>query len=132
MSFVDDISHQHIDRQMRDRQKRLRAIMDANKLSLKTVALQSGVPYSSLRSYFPTQKETLFEVDPPEPVLMPVSVLVRLFGAIPDEWLSVLTEPEGRVFTKSDEDDITIQEVQAAAKQLNAALSRMRAKAGAS
>lgn len=131
MPHSDDILHMHRDRQMRDRQKRLRAIMDREKLSLKTVSLQSGIPHTSLRSYFPTQKETLFECEPPEPVLMPVSVLVCLFGVIPDEWLSVLTEPEGRVFVKSDEDDGTIAELENARNQINAALARVKAKAGA-
>ncbi len=130
MTPHDDISHAHIDRQMRDRQKRLRAIMDREKLSLKTVSLQSGVSYSSLRGYFPTTKETLFEVDPPEPVLMPVTVLVRLFGVIPDEWLSILTEPEGRVFAKSEEEDCAIRELESAQRQIAAALARVRKNAG--
>ena len=54
-----------------------------------------------------------------------------LFGVIPDEWLSILTEPEGRVFAKSEEEDCAIRELEAAQRQIAVALARVRAKAGA-
>ncbi len=54
--------------------------------TLKGISLDSGIPYSTLRSYAGHNGE---------PAEMPVSALYRLVGVIPDELLSLLL-PEGR------------------------------------
>ena len=76
---------------MRERQTRLGRIMEKNGLTLKAVSLDSGLSISTLKSYFSQQRDFT-------PAVMPITALVKLFGVIPDEWLSILTEPEGRCF----------------------------------
>lgn len=110
---------------MHDRQRRLARIMSKNNVTLKAVSIDSGIPYNTLRGYFPKdEQQDLF------PNVMPITALVQLFGVLPDEWLSILTEPEGRCFARVDEDDGTIRELENARKQIDAALSRVRAKVG--
>lgn len=77
--------------QVRERQRRLGRIMQKNGVTLKAVSIDSGLCYPTLLSYF-TQKTGV------EPAVMPITALIKLFGVIPDEWLSILTEPEGRCF----------------------------------
>ncbi len=68
--------------------------------SLKAISIDSGIPYSTLRSYAGHSGET---------AEMPVSALYKLIGVIPDELLSLLL-PEGRriviVSEEVDHDDI--------------------------
>jgi hypothetical protein len=54
-----------------------------------------------------------------------------LFGVIPDEWLSILTEPEGRCFASTTDDDGAIQELTDARAKIDAALAKVKARAGA-
>ena len=78
----DDIM---IVRQMRDRQLTLARIAAKNGWSLKAISLASKIPYSTVRSYFPGEKDAV-------PHIMPITALVQLFGVLPDEWLSILIE----------------------------------------
>lgn len=120
MSHDNDISHR-----MQERQIRLGRVMAKNGITLKAISIDSGIPYNTVRSYFPGERD-LF------PSIMPITALVQLFGVIPDEWLSILTEPEGRVFSRSDEaDDGQIKALQEAHKQIGEALAKAKAKAGA-
>lgn len=125
MAPDNDISFQQITRQMHDRQRRLGRIMRNNNVTLKAVSIDSGIPYNTLRAYFPAGEQAdLF------PSILPITALVKLFGVLPDEWLSILTEPEGRCFASTEDDDGTIAELEAAAKQVSAALAKAKARAG--
>jgi hypothetical protein len=67
----------------------MRREMDRRGLTLKVVGFDSGIPYSTLLSYFPD------ELAAREPALMPVSAQYQLCGAIPEDILSLLL-PDGR------------------------------------
>ena len=109
--------------QMHDRQIRLGRIMSKNNVTLKAVSIDSGIPYNTLRSYFPGERE-LF------PAIMPITALVQLFGVLPDEWLSLLTEPEGRCFSKtSDDEGAAAREVEVAKAALDRALGKLKSSA---
>lgn len=84
--------------QMRDRQLRLARIIASNGISLKALSFDSGIPYTTLRSYFPGECNAV-------PHIMPVTALCQLFGKLPDEWLSTLIEPEGRAIAAPVEHD---------------------------
>jgi hypothetical protein len=68
-------------------QERIFRIAQRDGLTLKAISLDSGIPYSTLRSYAGHNGET---------AEMPVSALYKLVGVIPDELLSLLL-PEGRM-----------------------------------
>lgn len=59
-------------------------------LNLTAIHADSGIPYSTLRSYAGHSGE---------PSEMPVSALVRLIGVIPDHLLSLLL-PDGRMIVR--------------------------------
>lgn len=84
--------------QMHDRQLRLARILDRNGVTLKALSFDSGIPYSTLRSYFPGERNAV-------PHTMPITALCMLFGKLPDEWLSTLIEPEGRAFAAPADHD---------------------------
>lgn len=67
-------------------QERIFRIAQRDGLTLKAISLDSGIPYSTLRSYAGNNGET---------AEMPVSALYKLCGVIPDELLSLLL-PDGR------------------------------------
>lgn len=125
MAGDNEISQLHIVRQMHDRQRRLGNILRKNNIPLKTVSFESGIPYNTLRTYFPSEQQELF------PSIMPISALVQLFGVIKDEWLSVLTEPEGKCFSSTGDDDGAVAELTEARDHLNAALAKVKARASA-
>lgn len=120
LSPDNDISQQHIARQMHDRQRRLGRIMAKNGVTLKALSIDSGIPYNTLRGYFPSEQAELF------PNIMPITALVQLIGTIPDDWLSILTEPEGRCLSKVNEDDDGIAELERARAALDAAIAKKR------
>jgi hypothetical protein len=68
---------------VRDRQLAIRRELDRRGIALKVVSFDSGIPYSTLLSYFPADKQ---------PAEMPVGVLYALSGAIPDDLLNLLTK----------------------------------------
>jgi hypothetical protein len=74
---------------LRDRQCAMRREMDRRGLTLKAISFDSGIPYSTLLSYFPNEDGRC------EPALMPVSAQYALCGHVPDDILSQLL-PEGR------------------------------------
>ena len=62
---------------------------------MKAVSFDSGIPYSTLLSYFPEPGGSI-------PALMPVSAQFALCGAIPDDILSLLL-PDGRLIVRAPE-----------------------------
>lgn len=77
---------------LKARQLVMRREMDRRGISMKAVSFDSGIPYSTLLSYFPGEKDAT-------PALMPVSAQYCLCGAIPDDILSLLL-PDGRLIVR--------------------------------
>jgi hypothetical protein len=72
-------------------------------LSLKTISLESGIPYNTIRAYAAHNGEQ---------AMMPIAALLKLVGVLPDELLSHLLEPVGRIIDRPSEDgdhDATVQ-----------------------
>lgn len=63
-------------------------------LTLKAISLDSGIPYSTLRTYAGNNGAT---------AIMPLDALYELVGVIPDELLSLLL-PEGRSIVRVPDD----------------------------
>lgn len=80
---------------LKGRQCAMRNAMDQRGITLKAVSFDSGIPYSTLLSYFPEPGGTL-------PALMPVSAQYALCGAIPEDILSQLL-PDGRRIVRAPE-----------------------------
>jgi hypothetical protein len=74
---------------LKDRQCAMRREMDRRGIAMKAVSFDSGIPYSTLLSYFPEAEAKAV------PALMPVSAQYALCGAIPEDILSQLL-PDGR------------------------------------
>lgn len=66
-------------------------------LSLKAISIDSGIPISTIRSYFGQGDVKLSE--------LPISAFVKLCGVIPDELLSQLLAPADRHLEADDEDE---------------------------
>lgn len=80
---------------LKARQLTMRRELDRRGVSMKAVGFDSGIPYSTLLSYFPGEKDAV-------PALMPVSAQYALCGAIPDDILSLLL-PDGRLIVRIPE-----------------------------
>lgn len=63
---------------------------------MKAVSMDSELPYSTLLSYFPGEKNAV-------PAVMPVSAQFALCGHIPDDILSLLL-PDGRLIVRAPEE----------------------------
>jgi hypothetical protein len=74
---------------LKDRQCAMRREMDRRGIAMKAISFDSGIPYSTLLSYFPEPGAKAV------PALMPVSAQYALCGAIPEDILSQLL-PDGR------------------------------------
>lgn len=72
---------------VRDRQQAVRRELDRRQISLKVVALDSGIPYPTIVSYFPSGDDT-------KPALMSAGAFRALCKAIPLDLLSILL-PDG-------------------------------------
>lgn len=67
-------------------------------LTLESIAFESGIPYSTIRSYFNQAKNVrLAEI--------PISNFVKLIGVIPDELLSQLLDPADRHLAHNEGED---------------------------
>ena len=92
---------------MRRVQRTIREELDRRGISLKAISFDSGIPYSSLCSYFPGQERGSVERQPAE---LPGGAIYQLHGAIPDDLLNLLS-PDGwatvRVPSGIDYDDIS-------------------------
>lgn len=71
-------------------------------LSLKILALESGIPHGTLRSY--AQGTT-----------MPVPALVKLSKVIPNELTSLMLDPGGKAITDAETDETDIDDLARAA-----------------
>ncbi|MES2295240.1 MAG: hypothetical protein V4527_18230 [Pseudomonadota bacterium] len=76
---------------LKTRQSQMRREMDRRGLSMKGVSYDSGIPYSTLLSYFPDEKGKAV------PALMPVSAQYALCDAVPDDILSLLLPDDRRI-----------------------------------
>lgn len=81
---------------LKARQSAMRREMDRRGIAMKAVSFDSGIPYSTLLSYFP-------EPGGRDPALMPVSAQYMLCDAVPDDILSLLL-PEGRIIVRAPEE----------------------------
>lgn len=88
---------------VRERQLAIRRELDRRGILLKTVALDAGMSYSTVQSYFPGERNAT-------PATMSVAALYALVGAIPADLLSLLL-PAGHVIVQVPEnvdyDDIS-------------------------
>jgi hypothetical protein len=64
-------------------------------MSLQWISRESNIPYNTIRSYAGHNGEQ---------AMMPIAALNKLCGVIPDDLLSHLTEPGGRILDKPSED----------------------------
>ena len=80
---------------MKDRQLVMRRELDRRGIALKSISFDSGIPYSTLLSYFPGERDAT-------PALMPVSAQFMLCGAIPQDVLSLLL-PDGHLIVRAPE-----------------------------
>ena len=71
-------------------------------LSLKILSLESGIPHGPLRSYA-------------QGTAMPVSALVKLSGVIPNELISLMLDPGGKVLADAEQDETDIDDLARAA-----------------
>lgn len=80
---------------IRDRQLIIRAQLDARLISLKGIAFDSGIGYSTLLSYFPGEKDK-------HVTALPVAALFRLIPVLPADLIGLLL-PEGYSIVKVPE-----------------------------
>ena len=71
-------------------------------LSLKILALESGIPHGTLRSYA-------------QGTAMPVSALVKLARVIPNELTSLMLDPGGKVVADAEPEETDIDDLARAA-----------------
>jgi len=92
---------------MRERQRAIRRELDRRGIALKAISFDSGIPYSTLLSYFPGQENSEVEK---QPAVMPVGALYCLCGAVPSDLLNLLM-PDGwavvRVPSGVDYDEVS-------------------------
>lgn len=81
---------------VRQRQLTIRRQLDARGMSLKAIAFDSGLSYSTLLSYFPADSLA-------HPAAMSVAALNKLAGVIPADLLSLLL-PDGWQIVRAPED----------------------------
>lgn len=88
---------------VREGQLAIRRELDRRGIHLKAVSLDSGIPYATVVSYFPGEKNAA-------PATMSAAALYGLIGAIPPDLLSLLLPP-GHMIVKVaegvDYDDIS-------------------------
>lgn len=83
---------------VRDIQLTIRRELDRRGLSLKVISFDSGIPYSTLLSYFPGDKDAV-------PHIMPVLALRKLTGPVPSDLLSLLLEDNWQIVRAPEECD---------------------------
>jgi hypothetical protein len=92
---------------MRDVQRHIREQLDARGVALKVVAAKSGIPYTTLCTYFPGNERGFVEKQPAQ---LPAGALYSLCGSIPDDLLNLLF-PDGwalvRVPSGVDYDEVS-------------------------
>lgn len=86
-------------------------------LSLKAIHLDTLIPYETLRSW---------KGDKGTQAMMPLWALNALAGVVPDELLSLLTEPGDRQLIADDDADDCLDDLGDAAGELEAEVRRAR------
>lgn len=81
---------------VRERQLAVRRELDRRHIPLKVVSLDSGIPYQTIISYFPGEKDK-------QPAVMPLSAFYRLIGVLPRDLIDLLL-PTGNIVIKVPED----------------------------
>jgi len=80
---------------IRARQCAMRREIDRRGIAMKVIAMDSGIPYATLLTYFPADKDK-------SPVQIPGSVIYALTGVLPADILSLLL-PVGHVIVRAPE-----------------------------
>ena len=88
-------------------------------LTLKRIAHDSGVPYSTVCSYFTQERDI-------RPAEIPMSNYVRFIGVIPDELLSQLLSPGDRCLAVTEDADDDLDDLGDKAGELEAEIRRAR------
>lgn len=81
---------------IRDRQRAIRRELDRRQISMKVVSQDSKIGYSTLLTYFPADETKT-------PAQIPGSAIYALFGAIPDDLMSLLL-PTGWLVVRAPEE----------------------------
>lgn len=81
---------------LRVRQSAVRREMDRRGLSMKVLSLDSGIPLSTLGSYFPQEGGSK------TPALITMAAVFQLCGHLPDEILSLLLPDNRRIVMLPD------------------------------
>lgn len=81
---------------MRDRQLVIRRELDRRNISLKALSFDAGVPYSTLLSYFPGERDKT-------PATISGAAIFMLCGILPHDLLSLLL-PDGFQIVRAPED----------------------------
>jgi len=68
---------------IRARQLAIRRELDRRHIHLKVIAGDAGIPYPTLISYFPAEKDR-------QPAVMPITALYRLIGVLPGDLIDLL------------------------------------------
>jgi len=74
---------------IRDRQLAVRRELDRRNIALKVVSFDSGIPYQTILSYFPGEKDK-------QPAVMPLSAFFRLIDVLPRDLIDLLL-PSGKM-----------------------------------
>lgn len=84
---------------MKERQRTIRQQLDERNITLKTVSFDSGIPYSTLCSYFPGNERGKVEKTPAE---MPAGAIASLCGVLPGDLLNAIL-PDGYSIIRTPE-----------------------------
>lgn len=84
MSDADNISSV-----IRERQLAVRRELDRRNIALKALQYDSGIPYQTILSYFPGEKDR-------QPAIMPLSAFFRLIPVLPRDLVDLLL-PHGHM-----------------------------------
>ena len=82
---------------LKERQCGVRREMDRRQISLTMLHHDSGIPYSTLASYFPVDCAKV------SPAIIPMTAVYALCGHLPDELLSLLL-PDGMQIVRASEE----------------------------
>lgn len=80
-------------------------------LTLNVLAAETGIPYSSLRSYAPANKDMPASA-------MPVHVLLKLAAVIPAHLVNLMLDPGGKALTDAEPDEADLDDAVIAGLEL--------------
>lgn len=88
-------------------------------LTLESIAFESGIPYSTIRSYFNQAKNVRLAE-------LPLSNFIKLIGVIPDELLSQLLNPADRHLAHNEDEDADLDDLAEVAAEVEREVRRAR------